>query len=514
MPISNTQLLFGLIKSLTKADKRNFKLYAKRIQGDESMKFIQLFEVMDKLKELDEERILKKLDGIDRAQFSNLKRHLYKQILTSLRLIHITRIKSIEIREQIDFAHVLYSKGLYQQSLKILQRAKRIADENDLDLLVLEIIEFQKIIESRHITHTGPIKNDALTVEARDRLDKVYKSVVLSNLRVRLHGYYIANSHVKNEQEKGEIMKFFNENMSSINYSALGDLDRVYLYQSYVWYYYILLDFHKCFEYARRWVQTIEANQDLMRQDPDLYMRGFHYLLTAAHNLGDLENLVYYLDILERFRKSNYAKFNENSKIFSFLYVHWARFNVHFLKGTFGDGLQLIPRTMRRINRYRERIAPHRIMVLYYKIAWMYLANGDSGKAITYINKILNEGQGHFRADIQAYTRLLFLMAHYDDDNIDLLPYLVNTTDSFFKKSIVRNKLQDATLSFFKKVGTVSISKRHQMLVDFKETLEEIRKDPYEQRAFSYLDIYSWTRAKIERKPVAAIVRSEPVIHA
>ena len=111
MPISNTLSLFKLIKSMTKADKRNFKLYAKRVQGDESLKFIKLFEVLDKMSELDEKKLLDRLPGVNKGQLSNLKRHLYSQILISLRLISIGRLKAIEVREQIDFSQVLYSKG-------------------------------------------------------------------------------------------------------------------------------------------------------------------------------------------------------------------------------------------------------------------------------------------------------------------------------------------------------------------------------------------------------------------
>ena len=194
MPISNSQDLFGLVKSLTKADKRNFKLYAKRVQSDDNMKFIQLFDVLDKMNELDEDRVIERMDGIPKGQLSNLKRHLYKQLLTSLRLINISRIKSIEVREHIDFAHVLYAKGLFLQSLKILHRAKKMGIKAELELEVLQIIEFQKLIESRHITHTGPVRNKEIVTEAKERLDKVNTSTLLSNLRVRLHSYYIANS--------------------------------------------------------------------------------------------------------------------------------------------------------------------------------------------------------------------------------------------------------------------------------------------------------------------------------
>ncbi|MBK8390162.1 MAG: hypothetical protein IPL23_13175 [Saprospiraceae bacterium] len=91
MPISQTDQLFTLIKSLSKAEKRNFTVYANRIQDSDTLKYVQLFELMDKQKDLNEPQILQKLKDTDKSQYSNLKRHLYKQIMISLRMIYIQK---------------------------------------------------------------------------------------------------------------------------------------------------------------------------------------------------------------------------------------------------------------------------------------------------------------------------------------------------------------------------------------------------------------------------------------
>ena len=89
---------------------------------------------MDKQKELNDHQILTKLKGIDKVQYSNLKRHLYKQLMTSLRMIHIQKKTDIQVREYLDYVDILYGKGLYLQSLKILDKAKILADKSNNDL--------------------------------------------------------------------------------------------------------------------------------------------------------------------------------------------------------------------------------------------------------------------------------------------------------------------------------------------------------------------------------------------
>ena len=87
MPNRSADTLFQLIKSLEKSEKRNFKLYVKRNTPSGDLKFIQLFDALDGMKEYDEAALLKKNKSIRKQQLSNIKAHLYKQILASLRII-------------------------------------------------------------------------------------------------------------------------------------------------------------------------------------------------------------------------------------------------------------------------------------------------------------------------------------------------------------------------------------------------------------------------------------------
>ena len=112
--------LFVLIKSLSKSEKRQFKLYVGRLGVNTDAKFLALFTLLDKMRRYDERQILE--SGIvKKAQLSNLKAHLYKQLLVSLRLNPAHQTMRLQLREQLDFATILYQKGLYKQSLKLLK---------------------------------------------------------------------------------------------------------------------------------------------------------------------------------------------------------------------------------------------------------------------------------------------------------------------------------------------------------------------------------------------------------
>ena len=79
MPKQKTDDLLVLINSLTKGEKRNFRLFAGRNSSSEgSHFFLQLFDVLDKKGGYDEASILKKIPAIKKSQLPNIKAHLYK----------------------------------------------------------------------------------------------------------------------------------------------------------------------------------------------------------------------------------------------------------------------------------------------------------------------------------------------------------------------------------------------------------------------------------------------------
>jgi len=106
----STDILFQLIKSLEKAEKRHFKLYIKRSSGKEDLKIVRLFDALDKLKDYDEKPLLKKLDDVTKPQLANLKTHLYKQILASLRLLKSADSLDLQLNEEFGFSKICDKK--------------------------------------------------------------------------------------------------------------------------------------------------------------------------------------------------------------------------------------------------------------------------------------------------------------------------------------------------------------------------------------------------------------------
>ena len=185
-----------------------------------------------------------------------------------------------------------------------------------------EILEFEKLIEEKHITRSRKIKNkvENLIDESEERSRRLHTANKLTNLKLKIHGLYIKIGHAKNEKDAFVVSDYFKSNLPDLTYANLTFFEKVYLHQSYVWYYYILLDFEKCAEHAHNWVSLYESNDKMIEEDPDIYMRGIHYLLTSLYGLNKVDTHRKYLRKFKEFGEKYDDQLNNTSEIIYFLY--------------------------------------------------------------------------------------------------------------------------------------------------------------------------------------------------
>jgi hypothetical protein len=504
----STDALFQLIKSLEKSEKRNFKLYVRRNTATEDLKIIQMFDALDKMTDYDEKQLLKKTKNISKQQLSNIKANLYKQILSSLRLIKDEDNIDIHLHEQMDHARILYNKGLYLQSLKVLERLKETATAYQQLTYLQQALFFEKKIETLFITRSMQDRADKLSAESDEvnyQLSLVNK---LSNLSLQLYSWYIKYGHARNEKDIKAVQSFFEEHLPEGALQAEGFYEKLYLWQSYVWYAFIRQDFLQYYRYSQKWVDLFAEYPGLTKVETASYIKGMHNLMGADFNLGNHEKLVQRIKQFEHFTKQKYLQQNENNRILAYQYLYTARINLYFLQGTFTKGLRLVPFLEDMLKEYGLYLDTHRVLVFYYKIASLYFGSGNNEKAIDYLNRIINQ-KGDLRTDLQCYARLLHLIAHYELGNFDLLEYLIKSVYRYMAKMESLSKVEEEVFTFLRRSFHVGA---HALKPEFEKLLDKLKKyetNPLETRAFVYLDIISWLESKISGVHVQDVIREK-----
>ena len=508
MPNRSTDILFQLIKSLEKAEKRHFKLYIKRSSSREDLKIIQLFDAIDKGKDYDEKLILKKLPGIEKPQFANLKAHLYKELLASLRLLKSTDSIDLQLHEKLDYARILYNKGLYLQSLKILERAKELAKSYHQESFLIQVISLEKKIETLHITRSGEGAADKLTAEANAVNKQRNEITALSNLALQLYQWYVKHGHARNIKDENGVRQFFKQNLQLDEANIKGFYQLLYLYQSYCWYAFIRQDFLMYFRYSKKWVDLFKNEPMMITVETGHYIKGMHNLLTANFNLRNFKQFDKYLARFERFGLSKPANQHDNFRMQAFVYLTSAKINQHLMKGTFGEGLKLVPVIEKGLDEFQMYIDRHRVLVIQYKTALLYFGNGNYDESIDQLQKIIN-GPLDMRIDLQCYARLLHLMAHFELGNDAIIDSLIKSVFRFMSRMENMTVVEEEMFKFLKDNVYESAAKLKPGLKKLLQNIKHFEKNRYETRVFSYLDIISWVESKVYDKPMSAVVHEK-----
>lgn len=500
--------LFVLIKSLTKSEKRQFNLYVGRLEGNMDAKFFALFKFLDKQKKYDEKEILK--NGIvSKQQLSNLKAHLYRQILISLRLSPAHKNIRIQIREQLDFATVLYQKGLYKQSLKLLEKAKSSALDNEEKNIAYEIVELEKVVESQYITRSIDTRADELSVQAKNLSQLNVLTSKLSNLSLQLYGILLKTGYARNDTELEKINSYFNDRLPEYKFQELGFREKLWLYKAHLWRSILTQNFVQSYKYANKWVELFNTNPKNISVHPVFYLKGKNYLLESLFFVKHISKFKEVLSSFEKEIESNSITKNNNTEILIFQYLYANKLHLHFLEGSFEEGEYLVKTIEDKVKLYQSRLDNHHIVILYYKIACLYFGMGKNKECIHYLSKIINSKKLHVAQDLQCFARILSLISHYETGLDYHLERQFKDTYRFLLKMENLQAVQKVFLESIKKLSDVY---PHEIKKEFKKIhskLKVFEDHPYEKRAFLYLDILSWLESKIENKTVAQVIREK-----
>lgn len=495
-------LIFKLIKSLTKAEKRHFRLFVARTKSGEEALFLHLFDQLDRAREYDEKTVRKALPaGMTPTQLANLKRHLYRQILTSLRLISSDKHIDIEIREQIDFARILYSKGHYMESLHTLERVKNVAEAHHQDVLHLEILEFQKLIEARHITRSRQVKNkmDRLLQESTQRSLITNLAGEKANLNIQIHGYYIDHGFAVSDFEKQQLQTAWRQMLPEPSTRRFMDtfFEKVNTYQANMWYRYILLDWAKARDHAHEWVTLFDLYPAMKFKDPDLYMRGQYYLLTMLFFTGDTGSYHLYFHQLESYLQEHAPSFHPNSRYVASVYYGLCRLNSYILLEDWQGGYEAGEAVKLELHPYEDLLDPHRVMLVEYKLAAFAFALRDYRLALVHLEPLLHHQDRILQYSMDVNARFMELICLFSLKEWDFMEARLASLARSMGKHAHISSLQKKLYALLRELHRNPLKPYDEVTAPFIADFESEEMTALDRYFLRYLRVDVWLKGLI-----------------
>ncbi len=498
--------LFLLIKSLNKAEKRNFKLFATRLDGNTDAKFIALFDCLDHLDRYDQKAILQRCKSITKQQLPNMKAHLYKQIMKSLRMLNAQHSITLQIKEQIDFANILFDKGLYQQAEKLLEKAAQQAKEFDEAPLLLDIITLHKRVKVMNVSSDMTRISEKVIRESESIFRHIESINNLSKMAIRMLALHQEIGYARSQKDLDMLNNYIKPKLDGYDRSKMNFAELFYYFQARAWYYYVRHEFSKTYRYARLWVELFNKNPHMKEVMYDNYLMGYSQFFEG---LFLMRRYSLYMDNLEKFEAESgrFTALNANAEMIVQQILFTGRLNKSLLDGTYKEGLWYTKSIDSYMKKYADYLSIYEKMALDYKIACLYFYDNNYAKCMEYLSYIIAVKDPKIRRDLQCYARILNLLALYDagmDFNID---YQIRSVYYFLVKMKDMTGMKNEIFAFFKRLGTIKASDFKTELKTLYTMLKPYENHPYERRTFYYIDMLSWLESKITERSMGEITR-------
>lgn len=500
--------LFDLIRSMTKSEKRFFKMMSSLQSGDKN--YLKIFDAVEEQTEYDEEAIKAKFKG-ERfiRHLPSEKNHLYKLLLKSLRQFHAENSISSVLRQEIKNVEILHKKALYKECGKFVSRAKTLAEQYEKFYYLFELINWEKMLLEEEF-ETGEFDKD---------LDKLISEELICIEKLRnLAEYHMIYSRVNYVVRKGGFAR--NEGERNIvqeieNYHLIKGKNTALSSRAASICYYIkgvcaafnrdyteaLVNFQK--------VKTIIDNNTVLK--PDLasrYVRTQLLILNCYIEQNRFEEARKVLSEIEQLKEEEgFDTVNVHLKLITGIYA--AELVICNKTGDYKTALALVPEVIKLLERMSDKLNKEQVVEFYYHLSGAYFMAGDHKESLYWLNKVLNDNEKELRRDIYNFSRIVNLIIHYELGNHDLLEYVIKSTSRYLSKDEKDYKAEQVVIQHLRKLlKQDDDEKRMDALVHMRDQLAALFLDKKEEVLLNYFDVMAWVESKIKKVPMQAILQS------
>lgn len=509
---SNAQPVLELIRSLTKSEKRSFKLYVNRINEESDVKFVTLFDILDKMEVYDEELLIKKMSNISKAQLANLKSQLYKQVLLVLRISHLKSDVDIQMRENLDYVRLLYKKGLYEESMKLLNKVKITANNYKKNIFKLALINYEKNIENQQMLTLDNMNTMRLDRETKSIINKINVSQSFFSVALRMKAQFIKGGMARTEDELEKVNKIFYSSLPEYDQTHMSFGEQYNMCRAFYWYSYLVQDFEACTKYTEIWVSIFKEN-NLTHLRHAEFLRGLNRLLQSLFRINDLDRFNMYYEELVEFEKLYMKAIDSNSKQLLLRCLTVQTFNLCFLEGDFKKHEHAIGRYLVKIEDNLKYIDKNNQLVIFYKSSILYFGLQNYEKTMHYLDLILKDHDEHLREDLKSFAYILYVITLYEMRDYKKLEKIRKRAFVYLRQRNILGQFHHIILQFIKKSENIMPLDLKGELKNLRSSLEPLRDDKFESKTLLYFDIMSWLESKISGRSFLEVVKEEAERH-
>jgi hypothetical protein len=468
--MKNEKLLFEIIKSMSMNEKRYFKIFCNRHIIGSQNKYVQLFTIFQKNKSFDDKSIVQSLieHNYSLKFISSDMNYLKKILLKSLNEFHSEKTFEIKIKQQLISIEILFYKGLYQECLELINKAKKIKLYSESNYLMLELLNWEKKC-------TGYSQGLIKAIEVNNTIERCFNQIKIDQ---EITDIYYKSYLKKNNLEKIHKTKILLDFESLIKSEVLlnnnhFDSLRLNIYYNLIFsnYYHVKREFSNELNYLIKALSFFDVNEVYKYENPLDYI-SISIRVIDIKKIGTSEDFYIELQKLRNFDKIlDLQKEVVQERIF--LFTNQAELEHLLYVNQFDDAVVVLENILQAINTSKYNIEPYYYIKIYYLIASINCLIGDFSNGLKYINKVINTFKFSDRPNVFLRAEFLNIIIHYELKNYELVIRAIGNIKVKYKTKYEFNFFEKKILEVIYNISVnPNIVKEK---IEFKNLLEQIK---------------------------------------
>lgn len=492
--------LHRLICSMSRAEKRYFKLYTSRHLLGERSNHQTLFDAVSKMDVYDEKTLLKRLEGEAFVRrFPIAKRRLYDMILKSLDAFYAESSLENKLRRNMHHVEILFKKGLYKDAAKILRSIRRQACEKQMHTLLLDVKVWErKLMESTNYVELKKGEIEKAANEMDQLLSTIKTEGSLWELKSVLLNKIYKKGQVRNKSFQQELDKVMTHNALQQEPNSIKG--KFLFHQTKGAYAFATSNLKDCEVHLRAQWELIEKESGQFADINNLKVAVLSNLVHVNNALGERHRAGQFLKRFRALPGELKDKMNEDLELRFFVTGTGLELDSIMQNASFSETKALLPDIEKGLERFERRIGTVRKAGLFYQIAYNLFASGDYGQALNWTNRLLSDVHIDKSEDTICFTHMLNLLIHVEQGNDKLIPYALRSTERFLKTRKRVYDFEAVFLSMIRGISKVKDAEREQViLLDFIAHCKTLFAEKKESPVFDRLHPIAWAKARMNR---------------
>ncbi len=497
--------IFELIKSLSKSEKRYFKLNYRRQAGRNAAKYLQLFDMLDELDSYDEKSFIATLpDSALRKHYRQAKFYLGNAILRALNQYHERNDTRARMSSLLQSARILAAKGLHRMSYSVLERARNIAGRSQAPIFeMLIFVEQRDLLDYTRKNSEQYLQDvDRFSEQINLRAERTYIYSLYRGLYARLHAIHGVQGPPRSLEELAALEGVFTDPIMQSGMHRKSVQASFYFHE-------IRRHFFAAQGDADKAIQEALVLRKITRSDTR-----FGYLYgPIACNLCQ-----HYIDIglVAEFRQQaaeiqalmDAGDTPGDIGMTSQLRILLQVFHIQALtrEGRFEECQPRVAEIAAPFGVHQAELTVNNLLFCYYYFFYAEFGCGNFDKAFRWLEKITLDKQHEIRSDIFFHAPIMSLIVHYELGNIDTLEYLLRSTYRMLNSKQRIYALERIVLDFIRQLTKlVDLAGLEALMRETRTTLLELESIPLEGDVLKRFDFIAWLDAKLARRSFAAM---------